>query len=304
MLGEPTPEPSARLRLSFSRVDTYRTCPLQYRFSYVDKLPTAPSPHLSWGSSIHAALERWWDRKLPEPPPVEDLLAALYERWDDSGFAGMEREEKLQWYRHARDVLVRHHARFADEFVPPVACEQWFELPLPDDIVVVGSIDMVQRTDEGFGIIDWKTNRRAKTRDEVRNNLQLAVYALAAEYLWGERPAWVALDFVVPGVRVTVPGDEIDTDAAVATIGDVAGRVRQELFPPQPSRLCGWCDFRTECPAFEGDGPDVPGLAIVELQTLRRRRARDETRIAELEKLVRERLGPDALLEADGETIA
>jgi putative RecB family exonuclease len=295
LLGDPTPEPSSRLRLSFSRVDTYETCPLQYRFSYIDKLPTAPSPHLSWGSSIHAALEDWWDRKLPEPPPAEELLQALYDHWEDAGFAGMDREDKLRWYRHARDVLVRHHGRFAETYAPPVACEQWFELPLPDDIEVVGSIDMVERTEGGIGVVDWKTNRRAKTREQVAESLQLAVYALAAEHLWGHRPEWVALDFVVPGIRVTVPIEQIDTEAAVATIREVAARIREEVFPPRPSRLCDWCDFRADCPAFEGDGPDVAGLAVTELRRLRRRHARDQERIVVLEELVRERLGAEAV---------
>lgn len=294
---EPGP---GRLRLSFSRVDTYRTCPLKFRFAYVDRLPSAPSPHLSWGHSVHAALERWWDRKLPEPPPLEDLLRALYDCWDDSGFEGMPREEKVRWYRHAQDVLRRHHARHAPRYTPAVACEQWFEIDIGDGIELVGSIDHVARTPRGgIGIVDWKTNRRAKTRREVAGSLQLAVYALAARHLWGAEAEWVALDFVVPDVRVTVPREEIDTDAALATIRDVAARIRAEVFPPKPSGLCGWCDYRKDCPAFAGEGPDLPGLAVSELRRIRRRQRRDAARAAELERLIRERLGPDAIVELD-----
>jgi RecB family exonuclease len=302
-LGE-APAPIAadsprRLQLSFSRVDTYQTCPLKYRFAYLDKLPCEPSPQLSWGSSIHAALEFWWSRKLPEPPPVEDLLQALYERWDDSGFETMARDEKLKWYRYAQDVLRRHHERFAPTYAPAVASEAWFELDLGDDLVVVGSIDHVQRTPSGgLGIVDWKTNRQAKSRRQVAGSLQLAIYTLACVELWGHEPEWVALDFVVSGVRVTVPRSEIDTDGALRAIRDVAARVREARFPAQPNRLCGWCDHRAACPAFQGDGPDIPGLAVVELARLRRCRERDDTRIAQLEALIRDRLGADAILEA------
>ncbi len=286
------------LRLSFSRVDSYRSCPLRFRFAYVDRLPTVPSPHLSWGSSIHTALEAWWDCKLPEPPPVEVLLDTLYARWDDEGFAGMPRDEKIRWYRHAQDVLRRHHARHAAAYVPAVATEQWFEFDVGDDVTVVGSIDHVARTGNGgFGIVDWKTNRRAKTRQQVAGSLQLAIYTLAAAHLWGREPDWVALDFVVPGVRVTVDRADIDTDHALAEIHAVAALVRAEAFDPAPSALCGWCDWRAVCPAFEGDGPDVAGTAVVELQRLRRRQERDRQRIAELERVVRDRLGVEAVLE-------
>jgi RecB family exonuclease len=288
------------LRLSFSRVDTYEQCPLRYRFSYVDELPAPPGPHLSWGSSIHAALERWWDQKLPEPPDVQVLLDALYERWEDDGFADMEREDKIRWYRHAQDVLRRHHERYASDYQPAVATEQWFELDLGDAITVVGSIDHVCRTPSGgIGIVDWKTNRKAKTRAHVAGSLQLAIYALAARELWGHDPEWVALDFVVPGVRVTVDRTDIDVESAVERIRDVAAKVRSEAFTATPNRLCGWCDYRAECPAFEGDGPDVAGTALLELTKLRRRSQRDAERMASLEQLVRARLGDDALLELD-----
>ena len=286
------------LRLSFSRVDTYQSCPLRYRFSYVDELPAAPSPQLSWGSSIHAALEAWWTAKLPEAPPVEVLLQALYDNWDDDGFEQMPRDEKVKWYRHAQDVLRRHHARFSADYRPAIATEQWFELDLGDDITVVGSIDHVIPTGDGrFGIVDWKTNRKAKTRGQVGRSLQLAIYALAAADLWGRDPDWVALDFVVPGLRVTVDRADIDTDGALGQIRDVAALIRAEAYAPKPSGLCPWCDWRSQCPAFEGEGPDVAGAAVVELRRLRRRQEKDAQRIAALEGLVRDRLGDEAVVE-------
>lgn len=300
LLGTSPDDGGPTLRLSFSRVDTYRQCPLKYRYRYVDGLPERPSPHLSFGSSIHRALEAFWDRKLPDPPPLQTLLDALYDGWDSSGFADVERDEQVRYYHHARDVLAAHHHRFADVALTPVAVEQWFRLPLPDGLEVVGAIDLVEPTEGGgLGVVDWKTNRRAKSREEVASSLQLAIYALAVEHLWGQPPAWVALDFVVPGVRVTVPREAIDTDAAVTAIREVAAAVRGEAFAPRPSPLCDWCDFRAECPAFAGEGPDVAGTALTELRRLRRRQARDAERAATLERVVSERLGEQALAELD-----
>jgi putative RecB family exonuclease len=295
----PTPPPQdPGLQLSYSRVDTYERCPLKFRFRYIDKFPSTPSPDLSWGSAIHAALEAWWDQKLPNPPPVEVMYRALYERWDDAGFEGMSRDEKLVWYRHARNILARHYELYAQNYIPAVACEQWFELDLGDDVALVGSIDHVARTgDGGLGIVDWKTNRRARSRADVAASLQLAVYALATRELWGQEPEWVALDFVVPGVRVTVGRAEIDVDGAIGRLRQAADLIRAERFDPSPSPLCKWCDYRAICPAFEGDGPDVPGMALVELQRLRRRHERDSARIAELERLVTNFLGEEVALE-------
>jgi putative RecB family exonuclease len=273
-----------RVRLSFSRVDTYGTCPAQFRFRYVDGLPGEPSPHLSFGSSIHAALERFYDRKLPEPPSEQDLLDHLYEVWDTTGFAGMERTEQVSWYRHAQQVLRRFHAREAATFRLPADVEKWFELPFGDEALVVGSIDRVAVDDDGnLEVVDYKTNRKVRDRDGVRRSLQLAIYALACEHLYGDLPTHVTLDFVVPGIQVRVPVEEIDLDRARDEVRRVARAVVDEMYDPSPNRLCGWCDYRALCPAWEGEGPDVLGPATAELDRLRRTVRRDIRTLRQLE---------------------
>lgn len=276
-----------RLWLSFSRTDTYLRCPQRYKLGYVDKLPDPPGPSLSWGATIHRALEVWFGAKLPSPPPVEVLLKALYDHWDDRGFAGMPREEKVRWYREAQAVVRRAHERLAPDYVPAVASEQWFEIPLDGDVVLCGSIDHVTRTRPGgLGVVDFKTDRRAKTRQQVRASLQLALYAFATQQLWGIEPDWVALDFVAADVRVVVDAADLDVSAAVDRVLEVADAVRAEAFAPRPGRQCRWCPFRTACPAWDGEGPDVLGAAVTELAAVRRRHARDAARIAELERIL------------------
>jgi putative RecB family exonuclease len=273
-----------RVRLSFSRIDTYRICPRQFRYAYVDRLPGLPSPNLSFGSSIHSALEAFYDRKLPACPTVEELLAALYEAWDQSGFRELPREEQLAYYRHAQDVLRRFHRRAEPTYRLPVATEVWFELPIAYEAVVVGSIDRVDVDDDGdLHVIDYKTNRKAKPRERVAGSLQLAIYALACRHLYGALPKTVSLDFVVPGIVVSVGLEELDLDAARQAILDTAAAVRSAVYHPTPNRLCDWCDFRSICPAWEGDPAAALGPATRELERLRRQLTREVRTLRELE---------------------
>jgi putative RecB family exonuclease len=273
-----------RVRLSFSRVDAYENCPRRFRYAYVDKLPGRPGPHLSFGTSIHAALEDFYDRKLPECPSADDLLASLYERWDSTGFADLDRDEQLAFYRHAQDVLRRYHRRAAPSYRLPAATEAWFELPIGYEATVVGSIDRVDVDDEGrFHVVDYKTNRKVKDRDRVAGSLQLAIYALACRHLFGALPATVSLDFVVPGVEIRVDVADLDLEAARQRVLDTAAAVRAERYDPTPNRLCDWCDFRAVCPAWEGDGDALLGPAVEELRQLRRQVARDVRSLREAE---------------------
>lgn len=282
-----------RLRLSFTRVDTFERCPRLFRYQYVDGLPQAPAPQLSFGSSIHAALEWLYDRKHPVLPTVEELHHALFEAWDSTGYVDLDRDEQLRAYEHARTILARVHARIASEgFRLPASTEAWFELPFDDDIVVVGAIDRVDVDDAGaLHVIDYKTNRKARTRTQVRSSLQLAIYALATRELYGRLPDTVALDFVVAGVEVRVPVDELDLAAVPGRLRAVADRIMAGEDVPTPHRLCDWCDFRAICPAWTGaDGAvdtEVLGRAVRERDRLRRSVVRDARRLHQLDVAVR-----------------
>lgn len=280
----PLIDEQGRVRLSFSRVESYQRCPAKFRYSYVDRLPGEPAPALSFGTSIHAALEAFYDRKLPQAPTEEELLGWLYDHWDGSGFEGRERDEQLAYYRHAQEVLRRFHRREAPRYRLPIATEAWFELPIGERALVVGSIDRVDADDDGeLTVVDYKTNRRVRDRSRVAGSLQLAIYALACEHLYGRLPARVGLDFVVAGVDVTVAIDDIDLDAARAAVDRTARGVLDEQYDPTPNRLCDWCDFRAICPSWAGEGPDVLGPATRELQRLQRSVRRDLRALRELE---------------------
>ncbi|HSK24858.1 MAG TPA: PD-(D/E)XK nuclease family protein [Egicoccus sp.] len=281
----PLIDAEGRVRLSFSRVDAYDNCPRRFRYAYVDKLPGKPGPHLSFGTSIHAALEDFYDRKLPACPTEDELLGFLYARWDSTGFSHLPREEQLAFYRHAQDILRRYHRKIAPTYRLPAATEAWFELPIGFEATVVGSIDRVDVDDEGrFHVIDYKTNRKVKNRERVAGSLQLAIYALACRHLFGVLPATVSLDFVVPGVTITVPLEDLDLDAARQTVLDTAQAVRDERYEPTPNPLCDWCDFRAICPAWGAGEPDqLLGPAVEQLRSLRRQVVRDVRTLRELE---------------------
>ncbi len=299
VVADPAPmsvleDDQGRLRLSFTRVDTFEQCPRRFRYQYVDGLPQTPAPQLSFGSSLHAALEWLYDRKHPVLPSLDDTLQALFDRWDTAGYVDVDREEQLVAYEHARRILSAQHDRIMQQgFRLPVSVEAWFELPFEDDVVVVGAIDRIDAHEDGsLHVIDYKTNRRARTRSQVRGSLQLAIYALATENLYGRRPSTVALDFIVPGVTVTVPVEELDLDAVPRRLADVARRIRSGEDTPTPNRLCDWCDFKDICPAWVADigelveGDDAPatlGRALRERERLRRSLERDTKRMSQLE---------------------
>jgi len=281
----PLVDADGRVRLSFSRVDTYDNCPRKFRYRYVDRLPSRPAPALSFGTSVHGALERFYDRKLPQEPSEDELLGFLYEEWEQVGFVELDRAEQLAYYRQAQDVLRRYHRRVTGRYRLPVATEAWFDLPIGERATVVGSIDRVDADDDGaLRVVDYKTNKRVRDRSRVAGSLQLSLYALACEHLYGDLPASVALDFLVPGVMVEVALEDLDLDRARRVVDETAQAVLAQEYPTTPNRLCDWCDFRAVCPAWEerDDGATLGG-AVLEVEQRRRRLTRDVADLRALE---------------------
>jgi hypothetical protein len=74
------------LRLSYSSISTYETCPAKFKFQYEDKVPTASSPALSFGDSLHQALHRFHSRPVPVAPSLPELHEMLDMVWVRDGF--------------------------------------------------------------------------------------------------------------------------------------------------------------------------------------------------------------------------
>lgn len=284
---EPTTPPligeDGRVRLSFSRIDTLQQCSLRFRYRYVDRLPGKPATYLSFGTSVHSALELFHDRTLFGKPDLEDLHQFLYDNWDSTGYAHVPRDRQLRDWHKARHALATYWERVGDDYQPAADTEKWFELPIGDTALVVGSIDRIDVDEDGqLHVVDYKTGR-LRDRQKVRSSLQLALYALACEHLYGRLPATVCLDYVVADVPVVVPVAELDLDGAREAVLAAADQVLAGDYEPTPTRLCDWCDHKPVCPAWQGDPDEVLGPAVVEREQLRRSLRRDLARLRALE---------------------
>jgi putative RecB family exonuclease len=67
--------------ISWSALSTFRTCPLKYKFRYVDGLPEeSVSAALVFGSGIHSAVEQHFLSGDPKPD-LERLMFAYRSAW-------------------------------------------------------------------------------------------------------------------------------------------------------------------------------------------------------------------------------
>ncbi len=270
------------MRLSYSALSAYERCPLSYRFQYVDGLEIEPTPYLSFGKSLHSALEWLYGRATPEPPTLEGLLSYLDECWLGEGYASPE--EERSFLDHGREVLTLFYYKNVEEFRLPVAVEERFELD-KGGFILSGVIDRVDRNPDGsYEIIDYKTSRRLPELRRLRGDLQLPIYQMACREIWGISPSKLSFYYLVHNQRFTTrPYDEEGLDRVMQRLEAAADAISQQVFTATPNRLCPWCSFQDICPQ-RTSAPDIAADYRMRRAALLRRRQKLEKVISDLEE--------------------
>lgn len=252
---EPTLEPFLPRRgdgvmLSASDIDTYRTCPLKYKFARVFRIPQEPTLNQRFGILVHQVLERFHAQPDPtRPQTLAEMLGLLEFGWRRGGFGGSEQEIQLRG--KATSALTRYFERFQEEPSQPVAFERSFSFRVGPHLLR-GRVDRVDKLPEGgFELIDYKTGP-PKSRAQLEQDVQLSLYAVAAREAWQFEAARGAYYYVLDDAKVPVERDSSDREWIAEIATEVAEGILSQGFEPTPSyAACSWCDYRLVCPAAE-----------------------------------------------------
>jgi DNA helicase II / ATP-dependent DNA helicase PcrA len=257
---EPSLEPFLPRRgdgvvLSATDIDTYRTCPLKYKFARVFRIPQEPTLHQRFGILVHQVLERYHaagrDANTgPARPGLPELLGLLESGWRRGGFGDSEEERQLRG--KAASALTRYHERFRSEEAEPVWFERQFTFKLGPHLLR-GRVDRVDRLPDGeYELIDYKTGR-PKTAAQLVEDVQLSLYAVGAREAWRLEASRQAYYYLLDDQKVEVPADNGDRAEWVREVAmEVAEGILSQGFEPTPSfATCSICDYRLVCPAAE-----------------------------------------------------
>ena len=127
------------------------------------------------------------------------------------------------------------------------------ERTLPCGIQITGKADRIDQSKKLFRIIDYKIGFVVPTKTELLGNFQLLVYSYLAQsmaklnqeveigiYSLGRN----ILSSVVIPVDVECMIEEILNERAIKMQKDTT-------FRPNPSSLCGYCDYKYDCMAYK-----------------------------------------------------
>ena len=251
---EPSLEPFLPTRgdgllLSASDIETYRTCPLKYKFARVFRIPQR--------ADAQPAL------RDPRPPGARALPPERRARrstscsgcWRPAGGAAASApaDEERQLHGKADAALRRYHERFRAEDVRADVVREGLQASSIGAHTLRGRVDRVDRLpDGGYELIDYKTGRPQERRAAARGRAALALRGRRARGVGASSPRASPTSTSSTTRRSRCPTRTIDRDWITETVLEVADGILGQGFEPTPSyAACSICDYRIACPAAE-----------------------------------------------------
>ncbi len=267
-------------QFSFTQLVAFASCPLQYEFAHVLKIPVFGKRQMSFGKTMHNTLQHFFERWLERtgarqanlfdaaaavfppapsadadgeaagraaPVSLEELEALYAEHWIDDWYPDDAAREE---YRAQGLASLRaYYARVKKAPPDVLALEQSFTLKI-GDVALKGRIDRIDRCGDGVEIIDYKTGT-PKTEADLKKDRgkreQLYLYQLAAGRVLGMKVEKLTFHYLEDDSTVSFLGTPDDLLTLEEDIAERVGRIKRGVFDPTPGYHCRHCDFKDVC---------------------------------------------------------
>lgn len=262
-------------RISPTRIQDAETCMLRFKLVHLDGLDEEdqePSKFLTFGTAMHNVLNL--AHAGPKPPSREQLFewldycwvdfeTRLYmaknqvSQWEALGYES--EEEEREWKDLGKSILDDYYvAQIQSNYIQAWQLEAYYQIEIPGFPYSMSvKIDRIDKLPNGkYRIIDYKTSQRAASPKDLNEDLQVLLYAWAANQVHGipyEDIESVGLYFLRHQKFVTpeVPIDQFMVGSALHRVQDVIQRAQDGQFHPNEGWWCRFCQARNVCPAMK-----------------------------------------------------
>ena len=264
---------------SYSAINQYLRCPLQYFFQRVLGLPSRTTASgLILGSAVHAALAHYHRRlQLKEEIQANGVLETFRETWADR-----ETHENIVFKDgDTRDDSIGQGVQLLETYLkqpPPtgiVAVEQEILAPLYNshgeylENPLLAITDLIKVEDGTLTVNEFKTSGRAYSESDVTTSLQPTCYGHAVHETYGKE---AAIEYTILVKTKTPKVQRLKTARTpkdFARLGDLVQTVEKAVnvgvfYPVENAMNCSGCSFRHQCREW-GTRP-AREEALVEIQ--------------------------------------
>lgn len=244
--------------LSPSKIATYLACPVKYKWTYVDdrgKWFLRSKSYYSFGSSLHAVLQRFHDSGDTGVSTTHEAVAALEESWIEAGYSSQD--EMHQAMAEGKAIVESYIESVQAQ---PVSAETLFvEKLLRADLgpfVLLGRLDRIDEHADGtIEVIDYKSGRGSVTPEDVASDLAMNCYQVLLREHFPGRPVRATIVALRTGASASASISDADAQAFLADLVVLGQEILAryyESIEPVGKALCHHCDFLPLCEKHDG----------------------------------------------------
>ncbi|MDO8669314.1 MAG: UvrD-helicase domain-containing protein [Candidatus Buchananbacteria bacterium] len=255
-------KPKLPAKFSFTRLKAFETCPYQYRFAFVLKVPTPGKPQFSFGRSMHNSLQKLLELankrinfKQPELLPSSDkqsidwadVLAIYQESFIDDWYPNQKVKE--QYWNKGEKSLKDFYEKNKDHWPKTMYLEYPFNLHLKngeENFTLYGVIDRIDQVEGGVRIVDYKTGT-AKEKLTLEDKEQLLIYQMAVEEVLKEPVKELVFHYLDDNKEMSFLGKPAELEKIKDKILNNINGIKLADFPPKPGLMCKYCYFNSIC---------------------------------------------------------
>ena len=227
-------------RFSFTQIKDFQNCPRSYYYHYILKVPLKGNHYFSFGSTIHLALQKFYEevkrrqestqgglfdqtslksrgpsgslganlqhnksRVIKDLVSFDELLKFYQEVWLDDWY--QSKSQKEEYFKKGKEVLKLFYESPHLLESLPVCLEKNFYIKI-GGYTLNGKIDRIDEARGGLKIVDYKTGR-PKEKLEAEDKEQLLIYQMAASA-------------VIPGKIKELVYYYLENDSQVSFLGE------------------------------------------------------------------------------------
>lgn len=273
-------------KLSHSMASLYEQCPRKWHWQYVKGIRVGSGIAALVGNFAHTILEYLYQED-PDGRTIDKAKEIAREHWPEmesnEHFIRHElTEEEVMQFK--RDSFRNIHGLMQMEdpkSIEVIATEQKLDVVI-DGVRFGGLVDRIDQEDGVVRIVDYKTGKPGAKRYHADKARQLLLYAAMVRESLDLKPGRISLlfpSYLEEIERKATPSALSRTVNKYAkTWGNIQDSFKNDVWPPEPGPLCGWCDFVAECP--EGaqkvkelvlDYDKIPHAPAIEILGIKRR---------------------------------
>ena len=251
------------VKYSHSKLSTFEQCKLKYKFRYIDKLKPefekTIEAHL--GTCIHNSLE-WLYKSVMKgkTQSLDELILEYTKSWKKEykeNFKIVKNNLKAEdYFSKGIKFLIDYYLENQPFNDGTIELEKRIEISIHPEHKhkIIGFIDRLSYNLEKnrYEVHDYKTASMLPTQEKIDNDKQLAIYGFAIKKLFGEDKEvaliWHYLDHNKKIISKRTNEQYEELIKKIVNLIEEIETTRE--FPPNKSVLCGWCEFKNLCPAW------------------------------------------------------